>query len=306
MHLPTGSCHPPLLPTASCCPKSSSGPCAASLGTSGSWGWSHFPGSPLPPLARGIFAECGLDTLFLCLSQLWGPARQPLAVVVAARVAMSRWDSFPCLRKRQRVFSLWGTTAAPWWGEWLVGVCKATGSPVGCGTFLSGPRLSVAPAHPRGACVARGGAAARPCLWEAVAIPLRGSAPCTLLSKTPSMLQRAPHPGKGLNPRVPPLKVVAVLEQGWCCWEMVPLGVGRGISGRAGAAPRSRSKGRSSAGHCHRCLTPSQRLSLSSFFMSSPGKAPGMKNNPSACVLACRAQSSVKFIQPSLGAAVGC
>lgn len=136
--------------------------------------------------------------------------------------------------------------------------------------------------------------------------PAGGSAPCTPLSQTPSIQQRAPHPGKGLNPRVPPLKVVAVLEQGWCCWEMVPLGVGRGISGRAGAAPRSRSRGRSSAGHCHRCLTPSHRLSLSSFFMSSPGKAPGMKNNPSACVLACRAQSSVKFIQPSLGAAAGC
>lgn len=113
---------------------------------------------------------------------------------------MSRWDSFPCLRKRQQVFSLWGTTAAPWWGGWLVGVCKAAGSPVGCGTFLSGPRLDVAPAHPRGACVARGGAAARPCLWEAVATPLWGSAPCTPLSQTPSVLQRAPHPRQGFEP----------------------------------------------------------------------------------------------------------
>lgn len=47
--------------------------------------------------------------------------------------------------------------------------------------------------------------------------------------------------------------------------------------------------------HGHRCLTPSHGLSFSSFFMASPGKAPGMKSNPSACVLACRAQSSVKL-----------
>lgn len=45
----------------------------------------------------------------------------------------------------------------------------------------------------------------------------------TPLSKTPSTLQRAPHPGRGLNPQALPLKVVAMLEQGRCCWEMSPL-----------------------------------------------------------------------------------
>lgn len=196
----------------------------------------------------------------------------------------------PASASRQQVASLWGRTVAPWCGGSLVGVCKATSSPhVGRGTFLSGPGLGVAPAHPRGACVARGGAAARPCLWEAVATMLGGPAPRTPLSKTPSTLQSAPHPGGGLNPPVPPCKAVVVLEQGRCRWEMVSLGAGWGISGHAGAAPRSRSRGRSSAGHRHRCLAPPHGLSLSSFFMSSPGKAPGMKSNPSACVLACRA-----------------
>lgn len=44
----------------------------------------------------------------------------------------------------------------------------------------------------------------------------------------------------------------------------------------------SRSRGRSGAGHRHRCFAPRHGLSLSSFFMSFPGKAPGMKSNPSA------------------------
>lgn len=230
---------------------------------------------------------------FLCLSQLWGPARQPLAVVVAARLAVSLWDSFRCLHKPTASVLSVGENRGP------VVVGRVAGGSVqshqkpraGCGMFLSGPGLGVAPAHPRGACVGCGGAAAaRPCLWEAVAILLAPP-----LSKTPSMLQRAPHPSKSLNPQVLPLKVVATLEQGRCCWEMVPLGVGRGISGHAGAAPRSRNRGRSSAGDRHRCLAPSHGLSLSSFFMASPGKAPGMKSNRSACVLACRVQSSVKF-----------
>lgn len=213
------------------------------------WGWSHFPGRRLPPSAGGIVAERSLVTLFLCLSQLWGPARQPLAVVVAARAAVSRWDSFLSLHKPTASgFSL-GENGGPVVGRVAGGSVQGHQQPhAGCGTFLSGPGLDVAPAHPRGACVAHGGAAARPCLWEAVA------APRTPLSKTPSVLQRAPHPGEGLNPQVPPCKAVATLEQGRCC--LVPLGAGRGISGHTGAAPRSRSRGRSSAGHRHRCLAP--------------------------------------------------
>lgn len=46
-------------------------------------------------------------------------------------------------------------------------------------------------------------------------------------------------------------------------------------------------------------LAPSYGLSISSFFMSYPGKAPGMESNPSACVLVCRAQSSVKLFSHS-------
>lgn len=107
---------------------------------------------------------------------------------------------------------LFGDNGGPVVGRVAGGSVQSHRQPhVGCGTFLSGPGLSVAPAHPRGACVARGGAAARPCLWEAVATPLGGSAPRTPLSKTPSTLQRAPHPGKGLNPKCHPSKW-------WQCW----------------------------------------------------------------------------------------
>lgn len=208
-------------------------------------------------------------------------------MVVAPRAAVSWWDSFPCLHKpTASVFSLgencgpvvgrvagWECAkppAAPFWlwdiSQWPRVWCgSCTPTRCLCGTW----RSSSSSALPVGGC---------------------GNPADTPLSKTPSTLQRAPHPGKGLNPQVLPLKVVATLEQGQCCWEMVPLGDGRGISGHAGAAPRSRSRGRSSAGRRHRCLAPSHGLSLSNFFTASPGKATGMKSNPSACVLACRVQ----------------
>lgn len=117
---------------------------------------------------------------------------------------MSQWDSFPRLHKPTPSGLSLGENGGP--------MVQSHQQPhVGRGTFVSGLWLSVAPAHPQGACGARGGAAARPCLWEAVATPLEGPAPCTPLSKTPSTLQRAPRPGRGLNPQVPPCKE-------WQCW----------------------------------------------------------------------------------------
>lgn len=214
LQLPTGSCHSLLLPTASCCPKTNGGPCAASLGTSGSWGWSNFPGSPLPPLARGISAECGLDTLFLCLSQLWGPARQLLAVVVAARVAMSRWDSFPCLCKRQQVLSLWGRWQprggeGGWWecakppaaprrlwdvSQWPWAQCGSC-TPTRC---LCGTWRSSSSALPVGGC----------------GNPAGGVSPTHPSLKNTLYTAESSSPRQGFEPQVPPLKVVAVLAQG--------------------------------------------------------------------------------------------
>lgn len=203
---------------------------------------------------------------------------------------MSRWDSFPRLRKPTASgFSLGENGGSMVWRLAGGGVQSHQQPPCRPWDVSQRPRAR------RGSCTPTR------CLcgtWRSCgsALPVGGCgnhaggpAPRTPLSKTPSTLQSAPHPGGGLNPPVPPCKAVVVLEQGRCHWEMVSLGAGWGISGHAGAAPRSRSRGRSSAGHRHRCLAPPHGLSLSSFFMSSPGKAPGMKSNPSACVLACRA-----------------
>lgn len=228
---------------------------------------------------------------FLCLSQLWGPARQPLAVVVAAGVAMSRWDSFPCLRKPTASVFLWGRMVAPWWGGSLVGVCKATSSPllaVGCFSVAPGsvwllhthevPVWDVEEQQQLGPACGR--------LWQSRCHP---SLKNTLYTAESS------SPWQGFEPSSATRQSGGDAGTGAMLLGNVPLGAGRGISGHAGAAPRSRSRGRSSAGHSHSCLVPSQGLSLCSCFMASPGKAPGMKSNPSACVLACRAQSSVKL-----------
>lgn len=88
-----------------------------------------------------------------------------------------------------------------------------------------------------------------------------------------------PHPVKGLNPQVPPLTEVAMAVIILAVLEQL-----QGAGAEAGAVLGITTG-----------LAPSCGLSLSSFFMSCPGKAPGMKNNPSACVPACRAQSSVKL-----------
>lgn len=87
------------------------------------------------------------------------------------------------------------------------------------------------------------------------------------------------HPVKGLNPQVPPLTEVAMAVIILAVLEQL-----QGAGAEAGAVLGITTG-----------LAPSCGLSLSSFFMSCPGKAPGMKNNPSACVPACRAQSSVKL-----------
>lgn len=219
--------------------------------------------------------------------------------MVAARVAVPRWDTFPCLRKPTVSDSLWGRTVV---GRVTGGSVQSHQQPpVGRGTFLSGPRLSVAPAHPQGACVARGGAAARPCLWEAVATPLGGSAPRTSLSKTPSA--ESSSSSQGFEPSSATTQSggnagteVMLLRNG-------PLRSGRDISGRAGAAPRSR--GRSSAVHHHRSRTllwtvHLQLLHVLPWQNSWDGKQP-------LCLCAgVQGTEQCEIIQPFLRAAVGC
>lgn len=129
LQLPTGSCHPPLLPTASCCPKSSSGPCAASLRTSGSWGWSIFLGALSHHWPEGSLLSAALvPSSFACPSsgdlhgsrwqRRWLPGWQcPGGTASPASASGSK-----CL--------LFGGQRRPRGGEGgLVGVCKATGSP---------------------------------------------------------------------------------------------------------------------------------------------------------------------------------
>lgn len=60
----------------------------------------------------------------------------------------------PASASRQQAPSLWGRTVAPWWGGWLVGVCKATSSPL-----LAVGRFSVA----RARC---GSCTPTRCLWD--------------------------------------------------------------------------------------------------------------------------------------------
>lgn len=173
----------PLLPAA---PKAAAVPVLPRWGLQGAGDGVIFLGAISHHWPEGSLLSEVFDTLFICVSQFWGRARPPLAVVVAARVAMSRWDSFPCLRKpTASVFSS-GENGGPVVGRAAGGSVQShRQSHAGCGTFLSGPGLGVAPAHPRGACAARGGAAARPCMWEAVAILLGGQPHAPLSQKHP-------------------------------------------------------------------------------------------------------------------------
>lgn len=187
LQLPKGSCHPPLLPTASCCPQKQQWSLWCLAGDFRELGMDSFPWEPSPTI--GQTDRC-------CVRPCHPPS---FACPSSGDQHGSRWQwwclpgrqcpggtASPASASRQQVASLWGRTVAPWCGGSLVGVCKATSSlHVGRGTFLSGPGPGVAPAHPRGACVARGGAAARPCLWEAVAALLGGQPHAPLSQKHP-------------------------------------------------------------------------------------------------------------------------
>lgn len=199
-----GSCRSPLLPTVSCCPQISSGPCDASLGISGSWGWSHFPESfPTIVRERSSLSEAlplSSFALFLCLSQLWGPARQwwrcqggsvpvgqlPLPPQPKDSKCLlfggERWPRggegcwWECAKPPAAPCQLWNVSQRP---RARRGSRTPTRCP--CGTW----RSSSSSALPVGGC---------------------GNPAGTPLSKTLSMLQRAPHPGKGLNPQGLPSK----------------------------------------------------------------------------------------------------
>lgn len=180
LQLPTGSCHPPLLPTDPAAPKAAAVPVLPRWGLQGAGDGVIFLGALSHHWPEGSLLSAALvPSSFACLSsgdlhgsrwqRWWLPGWQcPGGTASPASASGSK-----CL--------LFGGQRRPRGGEGgLVGSVQSHRQPhVGCGTFLSGPGLGVAPAHPRGACVARGGAAARPCLWEAVATLLGGSAPRT-------------------------------------------------------------------------------------------------------------------------------
>lgn len=151
-------------------------------------------------------------------------------------MAVSRWDSFPRLRKPSASGFTLGENGGPMVWRLADGSVQSHQQPP-CRPW----DVSQRPRARRGSCTPtrclcgtwRSSGSALPV--GRCGSPAGRPAPRTPLSKTPSALQRAPHPGRGLNPQVPPCKAVAVLEQGRCRWEMVSLGAGRGISGRAGA-----------------------------------------------------------------------
>lgn len=169
-----GSCHSPLLPTASCCPKAAVVPVVPCWGLQGAGDGVISLGALLHHRPEGLLLSEALPpSSSACPSsgeqhgrrwQWWWLPGQPCPGGTAS----------PACTSQQQVSSLWGRTVAPWWGGLLAGSVQSHQQPhFGCGIFLSGPGFGVAPAHPRGACVGRGGAAAAQlCLWEAVAIPL--------------------------------------------------------------------------------------------------------------------------------------
>lgn len=117
-----------------------------------------------------------------------------------------------------------------------------------------------------------------------------------LLDSTPSTLQRAPHPGRGLKPDAPPCEEVAMPGWGRCCWKTVPLDLAGvflgtpeqlcGVGWEAGAV----------LGIATGAVNPPVgRPAPASPLPPTPGKTPQGKSNPSACVLACGAQSGVKL-----------
>lgn len=187
LQLPKGSCHPPPFPTASCCPQKQQWSLWCLAGDFRELGMDSFPWEPSPTIGQRD----------RCCVRPCHPLPLPVPALGTSTAAASSGGACqggsvpvgqlpPASASRQQVASLWGRTVAPWCGGSLVGVCKATSSlHVGRGTFLSGPGPGVAPAHPRGACVARGGAAARPCLWEAVAALLGGQPHAPLSQKHP-------------------------------------------------------------------------------------------------------------------------
>lgn len=92
-------------------------------------------------------------------------------------------------------------------------------------------------------------------------------------------LQRAPCPGRALNPDKLPCKGLVMLGWRRCCWKMVPMEL-VGYFWAHQSALRSRNGGRSSGGHCYRCLAPLHRASRSSLSIIPPGQSSSDEKQP--------------------------
>lgn len=190
----------------------------------------------------------------------------------------------PASASQQQVSSLWGRTVAPWWGESLVGVCKATVSAVG--------RFSVAPwlLHTHEVPVWHveeqqlGPACGR--LWQ----PCWGGQPHAPLSQKHPLRCREASPSQGFEPSS------ATPHRG---------GNGSDNSGRAGAASRSRSRGRSSAGHRHRSRTLLWTVPLQLLHVL-PWQSSWDEKQPLCLCAGVQGTEQCEIVQPSLGAAAGC
>jgi len=174
-------------------PKICSRPHGASPGALGSRGWGHFPGTPLPPSAGGSEPSEALSPSSLA-HPAWVPAPGTSVAAggggsggcQAGRVAMPWWDGVPRLRRLRS-----GGEGSPVMGrvaEW-----------VGC-RWQPPCWLWDPPHRPRGS-----SRAPTRCLcgkWRCSCNPALGGWPHLPPSqKHPSTLQRAPHSGRGLNPR---------------------------------------------------------------------------------------------------------
>lgn len=218
-------------------------------------------------------------------------------------MAVPRWDTFPCLRKpTASVFSLGENSGGEshWWEcakppaapcrPWVISqwpqAQRGSCTPTRC---LCGTWRSSSSALPVGGCGNPAGGVS----------PTHPSLKNTLCAAESSSSSQGFEPSSATTQSCGNAGTeVMLLGNG-------PLRSGRDISGRAGAAPRSRSRGRSSAVHHQRSRTllwtvHLQLLHVLPWQSSWDGKQP-------LCLCAgVQGTEQCEIIQPFLGAAVGC
>lgn len=279
LQLPKGSCHPPPFPTASCCPQKQQWSLWCLAGDFRELGMDSFPWEPSPTIGqrdRCCVRPChplplpipALGTSTAAAGS--GGACQGGSVLVGQLPpppqAVSKWLHFGGERWPHGVEARWWECAKPPAASMsAVGRFSAAPGPAWLLHTHEVPVWHVEEQRLGPAC----GRLWQPC-WEAS--PTHPSLKNTLCAAESS------SPRQGVEPSSATLQ-----SGGGAGTGAMPLGNGLPWSWQGYFWSRwSRSRGRSGAGHRHRCLAPRHGLSLSSFFMSFPGKAPGMKSNPSA------------------------